>query len=165
MEKDEGGKEMKKVLIFLAIIIVIFAGLAVLTNMQNEEKVAEDNKYQKDSLHPETIALLDDPNYQNIILPESLEEKLNNKEDATIYFFSPTCSHCQRTTPVVAPLAEEMGVDLMLFNLLEFDNGWNKYNISETPTIVQYKNGEEVERIVGYKEKEVFEEWFNTYSK
>lgn len=165
MEKDEGGKEMKKVLIFLAIIIVIFAGLAVLTNMQNEEKVAEDNKYQKDSLHPETIALLDDPNYQNIILPESLEEKLNNKEDATIYFFSPTCSHCQRTTPVVAPLAEEMGVDLMLFNLLEFDNGWNQYNISETPTIVQYKNGEEVERIVGYKEKEVFEEWFNTYSK
>lgn len=156
---------MKKVIIFLAIIVVLFGGVALLTKMQNEEKVSEDNKYKKDSLHPETVAQLDDPNYQNLILPEELEEKLDNKEDVTVYFYSPTCSHCQRTTPVVAPLAEDMGLDLVQFNLLEFENGWDQYGIKETPTIVQYKEGKEVERIVGYQEKEVFEEWFNTNSK
>lgn len=156
---------MKKVIIFLAVIFVLFAGLAIMTKMQNEEKVSDDNKYKKDSLHPETVAQLDDPNYQNLILPEDLEKKLDNKEDVTVYFYSPTCSHCKRTTPIVAPLSEEMGVNLVQFNLLEFDKGWDQYRIKETPTIVQFKDGKEVERIVGYQEKEVFEQWFNEYSK
>lgn len=156
---------MKKVIIFLAVIIVLFAGLAIMTKIQNEEKVSDDNKYKKDSLHPETVAQLDDPNYQNLILPEDLEKKLDNKEDVTVYFYSPTCSHCKRTTPIVAPLSEEMGVNLVQFNLLEFDKGWDQYRIKETPTIVQFKDGKEVERIVGYQEKEVFEQWFNEYSK
>lgn len=156
---------MKKVIIFLAVIIVLFAGVALLTKMQNEEKIAGDNQYNKDSLKPETIAQLDDPNYQNIILPEDLKAKLDNKEDVTVYFYSPTCSYCQQTTPIVSPLAEEMGIDLVQFNLLEFENGWDQYKIKETPTIIQYKAGVEAERIVGLKEKEIFEEWFNANSK
>ncbi|MDQ0157334.1 thioredoxin family protein [Robertmurraya andreesenii] len=156
---------MKKVIIFLAVIIVLFAGVAIMTKMQNEEKVSEDNKYKKETLHPDTVAQLDDPNYQNLILPDELEKKLNNKEDVTVYFYSPTCPHCKRTTPIVAPLAEEMGVDLVQFNILEFENGWDQYGIEETPTIVQFKDGKETERIVGYKEKEVFEKWFKENSK
>lgn len=156
---------MKKVIIFLAVIVVLFAGVALLTKMQNEEKIAEDNQYNKDSLKPETIDQLDDPNYQNIILPENLKAKLDNKEDVTVYFYSPTCGYCQQTTPIVSPLAEEMGIDLVQFNLLEFESGWDQYKITETPTIVQYKGGEEAERLVGLKDKEVFEEWFNANSK
>lgn len=156
---------MKKIVIFLAIIVVLFAAISILTKMQNEKKIAENNIYQKDRLAPETIDLLDDPNYQNIILPEQLEEKLANKEDVTVYFFSPTCPHCMRTTPIVAPLAEEMGIDLVMYNLLEFEQGWDDYFIEETPTIVQFKDGKEVERIVGYSEEEVFRDWFETYSK
>ena len=39
---------MKKILIFLGIIIVLFGSLAFLTNTQNSEKVSEDNPYGKD---------------------------------------------------------------------------------------------------------------------
>ncbi|WNS76705.1 thioredoxin family protein [Bacillus sp. DTU_2020_1000418_1_SI_GHA_SEK_038] len=155
---------MKKVVIFLAVIIVLFVAVGFLTKMQNEEKVSGDNPYGKDKLHPETIAQLDDPNYQNIILPEELEKKLDNKEDVTVYFFSPTCSHCQRTTPVVSPLAKDMKVDLVQYNLLEFENGWDKYLITQTPTIVQYKDGKEVNRITGYQDEDVFKQWFNENS-
>ncbi|EIJ82012.1 thioredoxin-like protein [Bacillus methanolicus PB1] len=156
---------MKKVIIFLAIIIALFAGVAILNNMQQKEKVSADNPYRKDSLHPETVKQLDDPNYQNIILPEELEKKLEAKEDVTVYFFSPTCPHCQKATPIVTPLSKKMGIDLFLFNLLEFEDGWDDYGITETPTIVQYKDGKETARITGYNEKSVFEEWFNKYSK
>lgn len=155
---------MKKVIIFLVIIIGLFAAMFFINKAQNEEK-AEGNPYGKDTLHPETVEQLDDPNYQNIITPDNLEKKLNNKEDATVYFYSPTCPHCQRTTPVVAPLADDMEVDLVQFNLLEFEDGWNQYGIESTPTIVQYKDGKEVNRIVGYNEEEVFETWFNENSK
>lgn len=157
---------MKKVVVFLALIIALFGTLAFVTNMQNEEKVSSaDNPYNKNDLQPETIAQLEDPNYQNLILPEDLEKKLKNKEDVTVYFYSPTCSHCQRTTPIVAPLAKEMEVDLVQFNLLEFENGWDQYGIEETPTIVQYKDGKEAARIIGYHEEPDFEAWFNDNSK
>lgn len=155
---------MKKVVIFLAVIIVLFVAVGFLTKMQNEEKVSEKNPYGKDNLHPETIAQLDDSNYQNLILPDELEKKLDNKKDVTVYFYSSTCGHCKNTTPIVAPLAKDMKVDLVKFNLLEFDEGWNNYGIEETPTIVQYKDGKEVNRITGYHEKDVFENWFKENS-
>lgn len=155
---------MKKVVIFLVIIAGLFALLAFLNKQQNEEK-AEDNPYGKDKLHPETIEQLDDPNYQNLVLPDELQKKLDNGGDATVYFYSPTCPHCVKTTPVVAPLAKEMGVDLLQFNVLEFESGWNDYGIEETPTIVQYKDGKETNRIIGYHEKEEFEAWLNENSK
>lgn len=150
---------MKKVLIFLAIIIVLFAGVAILTNMQNSEKVG-DNPYGKDTLHPETVALLEDENYQNIILPDELEQKLNDKEDMTVYYFQSTCPYCKEATPILSPLAEEMGIDLVQYNLLEFEQGWDDYRIQETPTIVQYKDGKETARITGLTSEAEYRQWF-----
>jgi thioredoxin-like negative regulator of GroEL len=155
---------MKKVFICLVIIIGLFAAMFFINKAQNEQK-AEGNPYGKDTLHPETVEQLDDPNYQNIITPDNLEKKLDNGEDATVYFYSPTCPHCQRTTPIVAPLAEDMDIDLVQFNLLEYEDGWNQYRIESTPTIVQYKDGKEVNRIVGYNEEAAFKSWFNENSK
>ncbi len=82
-------------------------------------------------------------------------------EDVTVYFYSPTCPHCQRTTPIVDPLSKEMGIDLVQYNLLEFEQGWDDYGIESTPTIVQFKKGKETARIVGYNEEDVFQDWFN----
>ncbi|WP_423409549.1 thioredoxin family protein [Heyndrickxia sp. MSNUG] len=155
---------MKKVIIFLVIIVGLFAALFFVTKAQNEEK-AEGNPFGKEALHPETVKQLEDPNYQNIITPDELEKALKNGEDATVYFYSPTCPHCVRTTPIVSPLAKEMDVNLVQYNLLEFEQGWNDYGIKSTPTIVQYKDGKEVNRIVGYQDEPVFEQWFNENSK
>lgn len=150
---------MKKVLIFLGIIIVLFIALALLTNMNNSKKVSENNPYGKDSLEPETIDLLDDENYQNIILPEELEKKLADQEDVTVYFFASDCIYCKEATPILTPMAEELGIDLVQYNVLEFKQGWNDFQIQSTPTIVQFKNGEEVARIVGLQEEGVYRQW------
>ena len=74
-------------------MIVLFIALALLTNMENSKKVSENNPYGKDRLKPETVDLLDDENYQNIILPEKLEKKLADQEDATVYFFASDCTY------------------------------------------------------------------------
>jgi thiol-disulfide isomerase/thioredoxin len=150
---------MKKIAIFLAIIIALFVGMAVVTNMQNKAKIGDENPYKKDNLDQTTIDILDDPNYQKIILPEELEEKLDNKEDVTVYFFASNCPHCKVTTPVLMPLAEEMDVDIVQYNLLEFQQGWDQYGIEGTPTLVRYEDGKEVARIDGSREEAVFEQW------
>lgn len=146
---------MKKILIFGGIIVLLFAALGFITTYQNNKK-AEDNVYGKSELRASTIELLDNPNYQNIILPDELEEKLNNKEDLIVYFFSPECSHCQRATPELMPAAEEVGVDIEQYNILEFEEGWNDYKIESTPTLVHFKDGKEVERTVGANTKDAY---------
>ena len=155
---------MKKILIFLAIIVVLFIALAVLTNMKNTEKVSANNPYEKSSLHPETVALLDDENYQNIILPDELQQKLENKEDVTVYFFASTCPYCKIATPSLTPLAKELGVDLVQYNLEEFKQGWDDYHIESTPTIIQFKKGEETARIVSLQDEAVYKEWLTEHS-
>lgn len=131
---------MKKILIFLAVIIVLFASIAIINNVQTSQKV-EGNPYGKDDLHSATIAQLDDKNYQNIILPEELEEKLANKEDGVIYFYSSTCSHCKNATPKIMEEAEKQGIEVLQYNLEEFEQGWEDYGIQSTPTLVVFEDG------------------------
>ena len=149
---------MKKAIIFLGIIIVLFGALAFVTNLSNSEK-AEGNPYGKDSLDPATIDQLDDPLYQNQILPDELDKTLSNEEDAFVYFYSPTCIHCKNTSPILVPLAEDMDIDLKKYNVLEFEQGWNDYQIESTPTLVRFKDGKEVDRIVGTQTEETFKQW------
>ncbi|QHA90197.1 thioredoxin family protein [Bacillus sp. N1-1] len=149
---------MKKAIIFLGIIIVLFGALAFVTNLSNSEK-AEGNPYGKDSLDPATIDQLDDPLYQNQILPDELDKTLSKEEDAFVYFYSPTCIHCKNTSPILVPLAEDMDIDLKKYNVLEFEQGWNDYQIESTPTLIRFKDGKEVDRIVGTQTEETFKQW------
>lgn len=145
-----------------AVIVLLLGTLITVVQLQNRQ-ASEGNPYEKDNLHPETVDQLDDENYDNQILPRELNEKINNGEDLTVYFYSPTCIHCQNTTPILAPLAEDMGVDMKKLNLLEFENAWGEYGIESTPTLVHYEDGEEVKRIVGSQPEENFEAFFNEY--
>ncbi|MBM7694261.1 thiol-disulfide isomerase/thioredoxin [Peribacillus deserti] len=154
---------MKKVIIFLVIIIALFGGIAAVNNIQQKEKTA-DNPYGKKELNPATVDQLDDPNYKNLILPADLKEKLDNNEDATVYFYSSTCPHCKRTTPELMPLAKSKDIHIDQYNLQEFEQGWDDYGIESTPTLVQFKDGKETARIVGYNEKNVFSKWFDKYT-
>ncbi|GAA0357995.1 thioredoxin family protein [Bacillus horti] len=144
---------MKKVIIFVGIIAVLFAGLYFVNESSNQSRIPEDNPYGTSRLSSSTIAQLNDPNYQNIILNEELDQKLEDGEDFFVYFFSPECEHCKRATPILVPIAEEMGVEIFKYNLLEFNEGRSKYDIQYTPTLVTYKNGEEVDRAVGAPEE------------
>ncbi|MBF6632641.1 thioredoxin family protein [Planococcus sp. APC 3900] len=150
---------MKKLLIIAGIVVVVFAGIIFLTNQANNEKLA-DNPYDTEDLEQATIDQLDDENYQNIVVPAELEEKIASGEPTTVYFFSPTCQYCQQTTPVLMPVAEDMDVDVLQYNLLEYEQGWQQYMIEATPTLIHYDNGEEVSRWVGAQPKENIEKFF-----
>ncbi|QCR33689.1 co-chaperone YbbN [Lysinibacillus sp. SGAir0095] len=139
---------MKKLGILGAIVVVLFAAIIILTNLANEDKL-KDNPYDTDNLNQATIDLLDNENYQNIILPEALKEKIDSGEPVVAYMFSPTCVHCQAMTPALMPIAEEVDVQVDQYNLLEYEKGWDDYTIEATPTLIYFKDGKEVNRIVG----------------
>ena len=154
---------MKKLAIVGSIIVILCVAIVLLTNKsQNDIIEAHDNPYGTDDLHPSTIEFLADENYQNIILPDDLQNKIESDEGTYAYFFSPTCQYCKAFTPVLMPIAEEYGVKIDQLNVLEFDLAWNDYGIKSTPTLIYFKNGEEVARIVGDAPKEVVHEFFQS---
>lgn len=129
---------MKKIAIFGGIIVVVFALLAILTVTANKQKMESvgDNQFGKDELLPATMEIVDDPNYQNAILPDELEERINNEETFTVYFYASECPHCREATPRLNEIAGELGEDIPQYNLREFEQGWDDYNIQSTPTLV-----------------------------
>lgn len=148
-------------MIFIVVLVVLFAGLYFVVQYKNNQAIGDsDNPYGKTDLHQATIDQLDDPNYQNQILPEELSEKIESGDPVTVYFYDPTCPHCQRTTPILVPLADELGIDVKKLNVLEFQDAWNKYGIEGTPTIIHFENGEEVARISGGQTEESLRAFF-----
>lgn len=139
---------MKKIILYMSAIILLFAGLYAV-NLASSGSA--DNPYgiREGKLAADTRKLLDDPHYQNIILPADLETMLAEGYTGYVYFFSSSCIYCKLTTPVLKPLADEMGVELPMFNLLEFPDGWKDHDIQSTPTLVYYKDGVEQDRLVG----------------
>lgn len=144
---------MKKLSIYLAIVVALFGVLFYINyasdKVKNEKYANNVYGLPASQLNPATLEELSDPNYQNIILPNQLDEKIKNKESFFVYFFQSTCPHCKYTTPLLNPIAKEANVKLNQFNLLVYPDGWQKYNIEATPTLVYYKDGKEVDRIVG----------------
>lgn len=139
---------MKKLMIYLAIVAVLFAGLFVINQSSGS---SSDNPYdiKERDLNPSTRKQLDDVHYQNIILPDEMKSYTASADGAFVYFFSPQCSFCVATTPLLMPLADELGVEIRQYNLLEFNEGWSAYQITHTPTLAYFENGVKLQQIVG----------------
>lgn len=150
--------------IILGAIIVLFVALYVVVDYKNKQTIDHaGNPYGKDKLRQETIDQLDDPLYQNQIIPKDLDEELAKKEDLVVYFYSPICVYCLNTTPILVSVAEELGVDVKKFNVYEFEAQKKTYNITGTPTLVYYENGKEVDRVNGSQTKKFYQAFFEEY--
>lgn len=150
---------MKKLAIIGAAVVFLFAAIIVLTNMSNSDKM-EDNPYDTDNLQQATIDLLDNENYQNIILPDDLQAKIDSGQGVFAYMFSPVCSYCLEFTPTLMAVAEQEDVQIDQLNVLEYGNAGTTYQITETPTLVYFENGEEVTRLVGNHDEESVRQFF-----
>ena len=137
---------MKKMLIFAITILSILVVITFLTNKEtNSEKTTS----------IETINY-----YENQITPEQLQQDISNHKAKIVYFYKPACPHCSKISPIVVPLAKSMNIDMQVMNLEDYPNGWNMFQIKGTPTIISYKDGKEMSRVLGEQSRETFKNWF-----
>ena len=156
---------MKKLLLIGGVIIAIFILIIVLSNKSDEAKL-KDNPYGTDNLSKSTIDLIGDENYNNIVLPDTLFKKIEDGESVTAYYFHPECQFCRQMTPVMMPIATEMDVNVLQYNMMEFGDkvGMDtEYKIKSWPALVHYKNGKEVGRMVGAQPEENIRAFFNEF--
>ena len=66
-------------------------------------------------------------------------------------FYSDSCVPCKRLSPVLFALEEEYAEKLKIVKInINFDSELaEKYEVQAAPTLVFFKNGEEVERVSG----------------
>lgn len=70
-------------------------------------------------------------------------------------FWAPWCGPCRMVGPVVEQLAEEMAGKLSFgkINIDENADAAMRYGVVSIPTMILFKDGKEVERIVGARNK------------
>ncbi|MGR3776952.1 thioredoxin domain-containing protein [Bacillus paramycoides] len=139
---------MKKMLIFGGIIIVLFAAIFAVTQMEKKNASTGEKDY-----------------YSNKISLEDLNKNIEDKKEQTIYFYQTSCSHCHKVSPIVVPLAKDLNVDMKVIDIENLNAPWDKYDIQGTPTIIHFKDGKEVSRISGEQSKEKFKEWLEQTKK
>ena len=81
-------------------------------------------------------------------------EVLNSNVPVLLEFYSDSCIPCKRTSPILAELEEEhTDIKVSKLNIKFGADTARKYNVMSSPTIVFFKNGEEVNRIKGVAKK------------
>ncbi len=93
------------------------------------------------------------------------EEVINSKLPVLVDFYADWCGPCKMIAPVVAKLAEEYEGKFKIGKLDVDSNGTTagRYRVMSIPTLLIFKNGEVVDKIVGAVPKASLEAKINSH--
>jgi len=96
------------------------------------------------------------------ITNENFESLKNGQQPLVVDFWATWCGPCRMIAPIVAELAKEYDGRIVVgkCDVEENDELAMEFGIRNIPTILFFKNGEVVDKIVGAAGKQKFEEKF-----
>ncbi len=83
------------------------------------------------------------------------EEVLKSEIPVLVDFYAEWCGPCKMMGPVIEEIAKELEgkVKVGKINVDENQDLAMKYNVMSIPTLIIFKNGEEVKQLVGFRDK------------
>ncbi|MGI6684994.1 MAG: thioredoxin [Bacillota bacterium] len=95
----------------------------------------------------ENVKVFSDANFETAVLQAD--------KPVLVDFWAAWCGPCKMIAPVVDAIANEFSGKVIVGKLNVDENNATaaNYGVMSIPTLILFKNGKEVERIVGYKTK------------
>ena len=129
---------MQTGLIVIGIIVLIFSGLIIMARARMKNiPVVEDHR---------NILTLTDKNFQH-----QTKNRL-----ILVDFWASWCAPCRMMAPVLNDVADELNGNSHVgkVNIEQYQSLAQKFQVRNIPTLILLKNGREVDRFVGIKNKE-----------
>jgi thioredoxin 1 len=84
------------------------------------------------------------------------DDVLKSSEPVLVDFWASWCQPCRMVAPVVEEIATENAgkIKVLKLDVDENQNTAMQYNVSSIPTLILFKEGQPVERIVGFNPKD-----------
>jgi thioredoxin 1 len=99
----------------------------------------------------DNVSVLSDANFE--------AEVLQSTQPVLVDFWAPSCAPCR----AIAPMIEALAAENEAIKFAKLDVGQNpqaatQYGVMSIPTLIFFKDGQEVDRIIGAKPKAVLQE-------
>ena len=90
-----------------------------------------------------------------------IDEVLKNEGLVVVDFFATWCAPCQMLAPVLIELEKKYGdeVEFYKVNIDESEDAAIRYGVSSVPTLIFFKNGEEIDGQVGFADEDELSNW------
>lgn len=87
-------------------------------------------------------------------------EVIKSETPVLVDFFAEWCGPCKMLAPIIEELTSEYEgkVKIVKLNVDETQETASKYQVMSIPTLIFFKGGEVVEKLVGFQSKEVLKD-------
>ncbi len=86
-------------------------------------------------------------------------DELINDELVLVDFFATWCGPCRMLSPIIEEVANEENVKVIKVDVDKHEDIAKRFGIMSIPTVIVFKNGEEVNKNIGLVSKEEILSW------